>query len=78
MVGHRLSVSIGVATNVSGQPLEFKEQSCGDWDVAAVAAWPRNVLGPNERTEVYVIRRAPGASPQPTTNARPSLLGVAQ
>lgn len=76
MVGHRLSVSIGVATNVSGQPLEFKEQSCGDWDVAAVAAWPRNVLGPNERTEVFVIRRADGVAPQPATNARPSLLGT--
>tara|TARA_R110002051_G_scaffold299268_1_gene366395 strand:- start:4680 stop:5408 length:729 start_codon:yes stop_codon:yes gene_type:complete len=75
MVGHRLSVSIGVATNVSGQPLEFKEQSCGDWDVAAVAAWPRNVLAPNERTEVYVIRRSDGVAPQSSTNARPSLLG---
>lgn len=75
MVGHRLTVSIGVATNVSGQPLEFKEQSCGDWDVAAVAAWPRNVLSPNERTEIYVIRRADGAAPESSTSARPSLLG---
>jgi len=75
MVGHRLSVNIGVATNVSGQPLEFKEQSCGDWDVAAVAAWPRNVLGPNERTEVYVVRRADKKDPRMPTNTRPSLLG---
>ncbi|AJY53115.1 TraK domain-containing protein [Halomonas sp. KO116] len=75
MVGHRLSVNIGVASNVSGQPLEFKEQSCGDWDVAAVAAWPRNVLGPNERTEVYVVRRADKKDPRMPTNTRPSLLG---
>lgn len=78
MVGHRLTVNIGVATNVSGQPLEFLEQSCGNWDVAAVAAWPNNVLAPGEGTEVYVIRRVETGRPQPAGNTRPSLLGGRQ
>ncbi|TDX26808.1 conjugal transfer pilus assembly protein TraK [Modicisalibacter xianhensis] len=74
MMGHKLSVSIGVARNVSGQPLEFREAACGDWDVAAVAAWPRSVLSPNERTEVYVIKRQ-GERQASSTTRRPSLLG---
>lgn len=74
LMGHKLSVSIGVARNVSGQPLEFREAACGDWDVAAVAAWPRNVLAPNERTEVYVVKRQ-GEREATATTRRPSLLG---
>lgn len=75
LIGHNLSAQIGVASNVSGQPLEFKEQACGDWDVAAVAAWPRNVLAPNERTEIFVIRRTDKQRrPKEPTNGRPSLL----
>lgn len=76
MTGHKLSVSIGVARNVSGQPLEIKEQACGNWNVAAVAAWPRNVLGPNQKTELYVVTKI-GERPEPTSQ-RPSLLGGAQ
>lgn len=71
--GHSLSVLIGVVRNVSGMPLEIKEAACGDWDVAAVAAWPRNVLEPGERSEVYVARRV--GKNKPATSKRPSLLG---
>lgn len=73
LTGHNLTAHVGVARNTSGQPLEFKEQSCGDWNVAAVAAWPRNVLGPNERTEIYVITKQ-GEERGPAST-RPSLLG---
>ncbi|MCW0135696.1 hypothetical protein OIU89_26985 [Escherichia coli] len=49
MMGHHLNVFIGVALNVSDQPIEFKEALCGSWDVAAVTTWPLNVLGPARR-----------------------------
>ena len=71
--GHSLSVLIGVARNTAGVPVEFKEAACGDWDVAAVAAWPRNVLEPGERTEIYVARKV--NTSKPATSKRPSLLG---
>lgn len=74
LIGHRLTVNVGVARNISGQPLEFEEASCGSWDVAAVSAFPRNVLGPNERTEVYVVTKQVDKDVEHAT-ARPSLLG---
>ncbi|MGP9551952.1 MULTISPECIES: hypothetical protein [Halomonas] len=76
MMGQNLRVSIGTAQNTSSQPLEFREASCGNWDVAAVAAWPRNVLAPDEKTEIYVVNRR-GQSPSAPANSqrRPSLLG---
>ena len=72
LAGRNLSVFVGVAVNVSGNAIEFKENVCGDWDIAAVAAWPRNVLNSGEKTEVYVaikqnVRTAPKAK-------RPSLI----
>ena len=56
MVGHRMLVNIGVATNTSDRPVEFVESHCADHDVAAAAAWPRNLLHPGQQTEVYVVR----------------------
>lgn len=57
MSGQNLEAYIGLATNNSSHPVEFKESSCGDWNVAAVAAWPDNVLKPGDKTEIYVLRR---------------------
>jgi conjugal transfer pilus assembly protein TraK len=74
MMGHHLNVFIGVAQNVSGQPIEFKEALCGSWDVAAVTTWPLNVLEPGQKTELYVAKKQMrGIS---STSKRPSLLGV--
>lgn len=55
--GHNLIVHVGVAKNTSPKVIEFIEDTCGDWDVAAVAAFPRNVIHPGERTEIYVARK---------------------
>lgn len=52
--GHNLIVHIGVAENTSPRTVEFVENTCGDWNVASVSAFPLNVLAPGERTEVYV------------------------
>ncbi|EKD3994703.1 type-F conjugative transfer system secretin TraK [Salmonella enterica] len=76
MMGHHLNVFIGVALNVSDQPIEFKEALCGSWDVAAVTTWPLNVLEPGQKTEIYVAKKQKrGLAP---TSKRPSLLGGAQ
>lgn len=56
-VGHHLIYHIGVATNNGPVPIEFMEESCGDWDIAAVASFPRIVLGPGEQTEVFVAEK---------------------
>lgn len=74
VMGHSLSVLVGVATNTSSQPIEFKEAVCGAWDVAAVAAWPLNVLEPGKRTEIYVARKI--GKKQGPTSKRPSLVGA--
>lgn len=72
LVGHSLSVIVGVARNVSGTPIEFKEAACGNWDVAAVAAWPRNILNPGQKTEVYIARKVQRSVGN--TTKRPSLV----
>lgn len=72
LMGHSLSVVVGVAHNISGAPIEFKEAACGNWDVAAVAAWPHNMLNPNEKTEVYIARKVQKSTGNVTK--RPSLV----
>ena len=57
VLGHHFIVHIGVAENKSTTPIEFIESTCGDWDIAAVSAFPRVALNPGERTEVYVIQK---------------------
>ena len=72
VIGHSLSVFVGVAENVSGNAIEFQEATCGDWDVAAVTTWPHKVLEPGQKTEVYIARKEiKGKAP---SSKRPSLL----
>lgn len=75
LMGHNFSVLVGVATNVSSQPIEFREAVCGSWDVAAVASWPLNVLEPGQKTEVYVARKI-GHKKKGPVSKRPSLVGA--
>lgn len=72
ITGHHLIIYVGTARNVSDHPVEFREPVCGQWDVAAVSAWPRSVLSPNESTEVYVALQ-PNRR-RNTRTRRPSLL----
>lgn len=75
LTGHNLSIFIGVATNVSGQAIEFKPSTCGNWDVAAATAYPKSVLEPREQTEVYVAQKTKKRRNINTGTVRPSLLG---
>ncbi len=57
VAGVNLNYVIGKVRNVSNQTIEFKESTCGGYDVAGVAAYPYNLLRPGESTEVYVVQR---------------------
>lgn len=72
LVGHNLVVHVGLATNLSKNTVEFDEDSCADWDIAAVAAFPKLVLKPGEKTEVYVIQKF--LKPDTSKKPRASLL----
>jgi conjugal transfer pilus assembly protein TraK len=71
--GHRLRVSIGTVENVSSQIIEFREPSCAGADVRAVAAWPKPLLAPGEKSEVYVVRSIEEPH-RVRTGSRPSLI----
>src|SRR5574344_509587 len=70
--GHNFNVYVGVAKNIKNHAVEIKESMCGGWDVAAVASFPRYVLQPNEKTEIYVIKKVTRS--EPIKNYRPSLV----
>lgn len=73
MLGHHFEVAIGVVTNQSDGPLEFRETACGSQSVAAVAAWPTNMLRPGERAEVYLAKTRDMSGPA-AGSVRPSLV----
>jgi conjugal transfer pilus assembly protein TraK len=73
IAGHNLTIYIGTITNTTNQPLEFKERSCGNWNVAGVTSWPINVLESGQKTEVYVALKAMMGSQSPASR-RPSLI----
>lgn len=52
--GYNLNFYVGVIENIADSPVEFREQRCGGWRVAAVTSWPLKVLKPGQKTEVYV------------------------
>ena len=57
VMGHHLIVHVGLAVNTSPDLIEFVEDTCGNWDIAAVAAFPNNALMPGERTEIYIAKK---------------------
>lgn len=72
MMGHNFKVLVGVVRNTLNVPVMFDETSCTHPMLAASAAWPRNMLEPGDKTEVYIITRV-GEAPA-DESARPSLL----
>lgn len=66
MEGFNLDIYVGVAENVSSTPVEFIEQTCGGWRIAAVASWPLKLLRPGQKTEVYVITKKDEEIPSDT------------
>lgn len=63
--GHGLNFYVGVMTNVADTPVEFREQRCGGWRIAAVTSWPLKVLRPGQQTEVYFAVKREESTPAP-------------
>lgn len=72
IMGHNFKVIVGVAQNQGKVPVMFDETSCTHPTLAATSVWPRNMLDPGDKTEVYVVTRVGDAPAEEST--RPSLL----
>ena len=72
ITGHNIVMLIGLAKNNTTRPIEFKPESCGDWNVIAVSSFPHTVLEPGQKTEVYVAMKR--YVEKPASLERPSLL----
>jgi len=71
MTGHNLDVSIGLAINISKTAtIEINESECIDGNIVAVSSWPKTILQPGERTEIYVMIRNDLGVSQPSTQRR--------
>lgn len=70
--GHDFRVFVATAENISASTVEFDYGNCTHPNRAAVSVWPREVLEPGQKTEVYVVTRIP--MDVPDTSVRPSLL----
>lgn len=76
LIGHNLTVYIGVLSNTTDRPIEFSEESCGNWDVAAVSAFPSHTISPGKKTEVYVVKKR--QSLKELQPKRPSLISAGE
>ena len=70
--GHNIEVQVLVAHNNDDEPVEVVGSMCAGDRVLAAAEWPRSVLEPNQKTEVYVARQRLDEAEERST--RPSLI----
>jgi len=70
--GHDYNALVATVRNVSNRTLQFDEMACTHPLLAATAVWPKNVLEPGEKTELYVATRS--ANNIVRAAKRPSLL----
>jgi conjugal transfer pilus assembly protein TraK len=68
MTGSNYRIGVFAVRNTTTEAAEINEQACNDRNVAAVAAYPDNVIQPGQRTELYVITTIP-APADPTDRA---------
>lgn len=70
--GHNMEIQIAVATNNGPHPIEVIGHQCAGKRVLAAAEWPRSVLEPGQKTEIFVaLQRLDDAEPE---IRRPSLI----
>ncbi len=72
LTGHHYTVYVGVVESISDKPVELREMACYTKNVAAVAYWPRQILLPGEKNELYVVLT--NLKDSVVENHRPSLL----
>jgi conjugal transfer pilus assembly protein TraK len=70
--GHNMEIQVAVATNHGSRPIEIIGHQCAGERVLAAAEWPRSVLEPGQKTEVFIaVQRLEDAEPE---IRRPSLI----
>ena len=57
--GSNMDYYVGTVENVSDKSVEFLEQHCGGWRIAAVSSYPLKLLEPGQTSEVYIAVRHP-------------------
>lgn len=70
--GHNITVDVVVATNEGNRPVEVVGSQCAGDGVMGAAEWPRSVLEPGEKTEVFVARQR--LDEREAENNRPSTI----
>lgn len=71
--GHNMEIQVAVAKNHGSRPVEIVGHQCAGQRVLAAAEWPRSVLEPGQKTEMFIaIQRLEDAEPE---IRRPSLIG---
>jgi|AntRauTorcE11898_2_1112593.scaffolds.fasta_scaffold07698_2 conjugal transfer pilus assembly protein TraK len=70
--GHNMEIQVAVATNNGPQPIEIIGHQCAGGRVLAAAEWPRSILEPGQKTEIFIaVQRLEDAEPD---IRRPSLI----
>nr|AHM25083.1 IncF plasmid conjugative transfer pilus assembly protein TraK [Vibrio cholerae] len=72
VTGHYFTVYVGLVESFADEPIEASEIACHAPDIVASAYWPRNILLPGEKTELYVVVR--NHREEAVESQRPSLL----
>ncbi|MBS9962927.1 TraK domain-containing protein, partial [Vibrio alginolyticus] len=72
VTGHYFTVYVGLVESFADEPIEASEIACHTPDIVASAYWPRNILLPGEKTELYVVVR--NHREEAVESQRPSLL----
>ena len=72
VTGHYFNVFVGLVESFADEPIEASELACHESDIVASAYWPRNILLPGDKTELYVVVRNHRA--EAVESKRPSLL----
>lgn len=72
VTGHYFTVYVGLVESIADEPVEVSEIACHSPEMVASSYWPRNILLPGEKTELYVAVRNP--QQETVESLRPSLL----
>src|SRR5690606_20927788 len=57
ITGHYFTVYVGRVSSFADQPVAAIETACKTRDIVASSFWPRHILLPNEKTELFVVVR---------------------
>lgn len=70
--GHNIIAVVSVLTNTTKEPRHFQASSCYQPGVLAAAAWPKSIIAPGAKVELYTLHKRPDPAEEAST--RPSLI----